>query len=69
MYFGSHEVIVYTDHDPLIFFDRMSYTNNKLLRWRLELQEYKLLIRHRKGKDNIIPDILSRPPEVDITKF
>ena len=69
IYFDLHEVIVYTHHDSLIFLDRMSNTNNKLLRWRLELQEYKLLIKHRKGKDNVIPDILSRPPEVDITKF
>ena len=69
IYFGSHEVTVYTNHDPLTFLDRMSNTNNKLLRWRLELQEYKLLIKHRKWKDNVIPDILSRPPEVDITKF
>ena len=30
IYFGSHEVIVYTDHDPLTFLDRMSNTNNKL---------------------------------------
>ena len=69
VYFGSHEVIVYTDHYPLTFLDRMSNTNNQLLCWRLELQEYKLLIKHRKGTDNVILDILSRPPEVDITKF
>ena len=72
MYFGSNEVIVYTRHDPLTFLDRMSNTNNKFLRRRLELQEYKLLIKHRKGKDNVFPDILSRPPEVsskDIIKF
>ena len=72
MYFSSHEVIVYADHDPLTFLDRMSNTNNKLLHWRLELQEYKSLIKHRKGKDDVIPDILSRPSEVsskDIIKF
>ena len=69
IYFGSHEVIIYTDHDLLTFLDRMSNPNNKLIRWRLELQEYKLLIKLRKGKDNVIPDILSRLPEVDITKF
>ena len=69
VYFGSHEVIAYIDHDPLTFLDRMSNSNKKLLRWRLELQEYKLLIKHRKGKDNVIPDILSRPLEVDIIKL
>ena len=69
MYCGSHSVIVYTDHDLLTFLDRMSNTNNKLRRWRLELHDYKLFIKHRKGKDNVNPVILSRPPDVDIIKL
>ena len=59
MHFDSHEVIVYTDHDSLTVLDRMSNTNIKLLRWRLELHEYKILIKNRKWKNNVIPDILS----------
>ena len=34
--------------------------NQKLLRWRLMLQEYNLDIIHIKGKYNIISDTFSR---------
>jgi hypothetical protein len=52
---------VYTDHNPLIFLNRMANHNAKLLRWSLELQQYNLTIKHIAGKRNILPDILSRP--------
>ena len=61
VYFGSSPVIVYTDHSPLQFLQRMSNFNQKLLRWNLELQEYNLTVKHRPGRDNILPDLLSRP--------
>jgi len=61
VYFGSAPVIVYTDHSPLQFINQMANTNQKLLRWSLELQQYSLEIRHRPGRDNRLPDILSRP--------
>jgi len=53
-------VVVYTDHSPVQFLQRMSNFNQKLLRWNLELQEYNLTIKHRSGKDNLLPDLLSR---------
>ena len=61
VYFGSAAVTVYTDHSPLQFLQRMSNHNQKLLRWNLELQEYNLIVKHRPGRDNILPDLLSRP--------
>src|SRR5664279_2095115 len=61
VYFGSLPVTVYTDHNPLVFLNKMSNHNQKLLRWSIELQQYNLNIVHRSGKDNLIPDILSRP--------
>ena len=61
VYFGSSSVLVYTDHSPLQFIQKMANSNQKLLRWSLELQQYSLDIRHRPGKDNRLPDILSRP--------
>ena len=41
----------------------MSNHNRKLLRWALELQQWPLQIAHIPGKQNLIPDILSRPSE------
>jgi len=61
VYFGTAPVLVYTDHSPLQFLQRMSNYNQKLLRWNLELQEYNLTIKHRSGRENILPDLLSRP--------
>lgn len=63
VYFGSTPVRVYTDHNPLVFLHRMANHNQKLLRWSLELQHYNLEIIHRPGKENLLPDLLSRPSE------
>jgi len=61
VYFGSNPVIVISDHSPLQFINSMANTNQKLLRWKLELQQYTLEIRHRPGGLNFLPDFLSRP--------
>jgi len=61
VYFGSAPVRVYTDHSPLQFLWQMSTHNQKLLRWNLELDQYNLDVRHRPGKENVLPDLLSRP--------
>ena len=53
-------LVIYTDHNPLKFLNRFQNKNQRLTRWSLFLQEYDLDIRHIKGKDNIIPDVLSR---------
>lgn len=64
VYFGSTPVRVYTDHNPLVFINKMANHNQKLLRWSLELEQYNLDIVHRAGNDNLFPDILSRPSSV-----
>ena len=38
------EVLVYTDHNPLVFISRMKNKNQRLMRWSLALQEYSLKI-------------------------
>ena len=55
-----YPVMVYTDHNPLVFLGRMKNSNQRLMRWSLMLQEYPLIIQHVKGKDNVIADSLSR---------
>ena len=61
VYFGTQSTVVYTDHSPLQFLQRMSNYNQKLLRWAIELQQYNLVIRHIPGTKNWLPDLLSRP--------
>ena len=65
VYFGSAPVVVFTDHSPLTFINSMANSNDKLLRWSLELQKYALDIRHRPGRENLLPDLLSRPSFVN----
>ena len=60
-YFDGSEVICYTDHNPLAYLHSMSNSNNKLLRWSLELQQANLTVVYRCGRTNLLPDILSRP--------
>ena len=61
VYFGSAPVTVFTDHSPLQFINAMANSNQKLLRWSLELQQYSLDVRHRPGRENLFADLLSRP--------
>ena len=57
---NSDPLVVYTDHNPLLFLQRSAFSNRRLLRWSLALQELPLEIRHVKGKDNVVADCLSR---------
>ena len=62
VYLGSttHPIIVYSDHQPLKFLNKMKLKNSRLMRWWLALQPYNLEIRHIKGCDNVLADTLSR---------
>ena len=62
VYLGSypHVTIVYSDHNPLVFVQRMKTDNQRLLRWSLALQEYNVDVRHIKGCDNVVAYCLSR---------
>ena len=61
MYLGSspHVTIVYSDHNPLVFVQKMKTDNQRLLRWSLALQEYNIEVRHIKRCDNVVADCLS----------
>lgn len=62
VYVGSSvlPVTVYTDHNPLVFLSRMYNHNQRLMRWALIVQNYNLIIKHKKGSENIVADTLSR---------
>lgn len=53
-------LLVYTDHNPLIFLAQMSNSNQRLMRWALIIQEYNVDIQHLKGSENVVADALSR---------
>lgn len=57
---GLHPVVVYSDHNPLTFLQSLQNANQRLMRWALFLQPYRLSIRHIRGADNVLADALSR---------
>lgn len=42
-------VTVYMDHSPTVFFSRMYNQNQWLMRWALVVQNYNLVIKHKKS--------------------
>ena len=59
---GSH-FIVYTDHATLRHFPSQPNLTRRQARWMELFQEYDFDFRYRPGKDNIVPDALSRRPD------
>ena len=57
---GNRLIEVWTDHNPLTFINRFKNKNQRLTRWSLYLQEWNLMVKHIRGTENVLPDILSR---------
>ena len=57
--FGSRITVV-CDHNPLQYIRGCAPKSAKLLRWSLELQEFDLIIKYKRGADNDVADYLSR---------
>jgi hypothetical protein len=51
---------IYTDHLPLKYFREQSHPVPRLVRWMSEIELYNPDIQYKPGKDNVIPDLLSR---------
>ena len=57
---ATGEVELITDHCPLKWLRNQWDPRRTFARWILELEEYVYHIVHRPGKDNHLPDYLSR---------
>ena len=62
VYLEGQTFTVQTDHQPLAWLQKMKNANQRLTRWALAVQPYRLTVRHRKGSDNGNADGLSRGP-------
>lgn len=59
---GGHFTIV-TDHYSLLWLHNLKDPQGRLARWALRLQPYTYTLVHRKGKEHVVPDMLSRSME------
>ena len=53
----GHRIVVYTDHKNLTF---KNFNTERVMRWRLILEEFGPELRYIKGEHNIVADALSR---------
>jgi hypothetical protein len=51
---------VITDHHSLVWLNKLEKPSGRLCRWAVKLQQYDFEIIHRKGKEHVVPDALSR---------
>lgn len=51
---------IITDHSSLRWLMSHKDHSGRLARWSLKLQAFDFVIEHRRGKDNLVPDALSR---------
>ncbi|GJT53947.1 reverse transcriptase domain-containing protein [Tanacetum coccineum] len=59
-YLVLSKIIVYTDHSALIYLFAKQDAKPRLLRWVLLFQEFEIIIRDKKGAENLAADHLSR---------
>lgn len=59
-----------TDSSALSFIMNSKWKpSSKLSRWSMLLQQYDMVVKHRKGSENVVPDALSRAVEaVDLSR-
>jgi hypothetical protein len=56
----GREIEIFTDHKPLIYLLSTTKVSLKIIRWRLQMQEFQYTIHHCAGSRNVVAHSLSR---------
>lgn len=56
----GHKFLCRTDHQSLEWLNSARFSNSKLERWAMRLQEFDMEVEHVKGSENAVADCLSR---------
>lgn len=61
-YIEGKRTKVVTDHASLVWLMKIPQPQGRLARWILRISQFNVELIHRKGKDMVVPDTLSRIP-------
>ena len=56
----GQQIVVHTDHENLTY---KNFNSDRVMRWRLFIEEYSPDLRYIKGENNVVADALSRLPK------
>jgi hypothetical protein len=59
-YLWSKEFVIHSDHESLKYLKGQSNLNKRHAKWIEFIESFSYIIKHKKGKDNVIADALSR---------
>eukprot|EP00253_Pinus_taeda_P031339 PITA_31339 len=59
-YITGYETFIHTDHSAIRYLMNKPFTNGRVTRWLLLLQEFNITVLDRPGKQNTVVDFLSR---------
>ncbi|KAK1666361.1 hypothetical protein QYE76_054520 [Lolium multiflorum] len=59
-YLWPKEFIIHSDHEALKYLKAQSTLHKRLAKWVEFVESFPYIIKHKKGKDNIVADALSR---------
>jgi hypothetical protein len=59
-YLWSKEFVIHSDHESLKYLKGQTNLNKRHAKWIEFIESFPYIIKHKKGKDNVIVDVLSR---------
>jgi len=59
-YLWPKEFIIHSDHEALKYLKAQSNLHRRLAKWVAFIESFPYIIKHKKGKDNVVADALSR---------
>jgi hypothetical protein len=59
-YLWPKEFIIHSDHEALKYLNAQSNLHRHLAKWVEFIESFPYIIKHKKGKDNVVVDALSR---------
>jgi len=65
-YLYGNRFLLRTDHKALEWLATARFTNSKLERWAMHLQEFDFEVEYIQGSTNVVADYLSRPDSVQV---